>query len=119
MFYQIFLSPQVKQCAIITYKHGTYELPHKMLNDLKLRILGNKNVSRKSLKSVELEPSAQLATRNENFDSCATKLQKIVLLKILQKNFAEFREFVNIALPKILVLRNWCLLLSIGVNYFT
>ena len=25
MFYQIFLSPQVKQCAIITYKHGTYE----------------------------------------------------------------------------------------------
>ena len=22
MFYQIFLKPQVKQCAIITYKHG-------------------------------------------------------------------------------------------------
>ena len=30
MFYQIFLSPQVKQCAIITYKH---ELP----KDLRLR----------------------------------------------------------------------------------
>ena len=26
MFYQIFLSPQVKRCAIITYKHGMYEL---------------------------------------------------------------------------------------------
>ena len=26
-FYQIFLSPQVKRCAIITYKHGIYELP--------------------------------------------------------------------------------------------
>ena len=25
MFYQIFLSPQMKQCAIITYKHGIYE----------------------------------------------------------------------------------------------
>ena len=25
MFYQIFLSPQVKRWAIITYKHGTYE----------------------------------------------------------------------------------------------
>ena len=26
MFYQIFLSPQVKRCAIITYKHGMYRL---------------------------------------------------------------------------------------------
>ena len=25
MFYQIFPSPSVKQCAIITYKHGMYE----------------------------------------------------------------------------------------------
>ena len=37
MFYQIFLSPQVKPSAIITYKHCVYELP----NDLGLRILGN------------------------------------------------------------------------------
>ena len=35
MFYQIFLSPQVKRWAIITYKHGIYELP----NDLRPRIL--------------------------------------------------------------------------------
>ena len=42
MFYQIFLSPQVKQCAIFTYKHGIYKLPHKLLNDLlRLTILGN------------------------------------------------------------------------------
>ena len=41
MFYQTFLSPQLKRCAIITYKHGIYELPHQLLNDLKLRILGN------------------------------------------------------------------------------
>ena len=34
MFYQIFLSPQVKRCAIITYEHGTYELPHELPNDL-------------------------------------------------------------------------------------
>ena len=33
---QIFLSPQEKRCAIITYKHGIYELP----NNLRLRILG-------------------------------------------------------------------------------
>ena len=41
MFYQIFLSPQMKRCAIITYKHGIYELPHELPNDLRLRILGN------------------------------------------------------------------------------
>ena len=43
MFYQIFLSPQVKRCAIITYKHGIYELPHELPNDLRLlgKILGN------------------------------------------------------------------------------
>ena len=37
MFYQIFLSPQVKRCAIITYKHGVYELPYKLPNDLTLK----------------------------------------------------------------------------------
>ena len=41
MFHQISLSPQVKQCAIITSKQGIYELSHELLNDLRLRILGN------------------------------------------------------------------------------
>ena len=27
MSYQTFLSPQVKRCEIITYKHGIYVLP--------------------------------------------------------------------------------------------
>ena len=35
MYYQILLSPQVKQWAIITYKHGMYELPHELPNDLR------------------------------------------------------------------------------------
>ena len=39
MFYQIFLSPQVKRWAIIPYKHDIYELPHEFPNDL--RKLGN------------------------------------------------------------------------------
>ena len=30
MFCQTFLSPQVKRCAIITYKHGIYELPYDL-----------------------------------------------------------------------------------------
>ena len=48
MFYQIFFSPQVKRSAIISNKHGTYELPHELKNNIKLRILGNKEISEKS-----------------------------------------------------------------------
>ena len=32
MFYQIFLSPQVKRWAIMGYKHGIYELTHELPN---------------------------------------------------------------------------------------
>ena len=44
MFYQIFLSLQVKRSTIIINKEGVYELP----NNLTLRILGNKEKSGKS-----------------------------------------------------------------------
>ena len=33
MFYQIFLSLQVKRRAIISNKQGVYELPHELPND--------------------------------------------------------------------------------------
>ena len=41
MFYQIFLSPQVKRWTIITYKHGIYEFSHELPKDLRIRNLGN------------------------------------------------------------------------------
>ena len=41
ILYDIFFSQQVKQGVIISNKHGIYELPHKLLNDLRLRILEN------------------------------------------------------------------------------
>ena len=41
MVEQIFFSPQVKQDLIISNKSATYELPHMLSNDLRLRILGN------------------------------------------------------------------------------
>ena len=53
MFYQIFLSPQVKRCAIITYKHGIYKMPHELLNDLRLRILANSEISGIHLNYIE------------------------------------------------------------------
>ena len=34
MLYQIVLLPQAKRWAIITYKHGIYELPDELQNDL-------------------------------------------------------------------------------------
>ena len=45
MFYQIFLSPQVKRSAIISNKNGIYKLPHELPNDLRLRILENLKTS--------------------------------------------------------------------------
>ena len=53
MFYQTLLSPQVKRCAIITYKHGIYELPHELPNNLRLRTLGNKEISGERLKPMD------------------------------------------------------------------
>ena len=41
MFYQIFLSPQVKRGMIINTKPGTYELPHKLPKNLRVKVLGN------------------------------------------------------------------------------
>ena len=46
MFYQIFLSPQVKRWAIIAYKHGIYKLQHNKKNSKKKSAkipLGRKN----------------------------------------------------------------------------
>ena len=41
MIDQIFFSPQVKLSVIISNKHGIYELPHELKNELRLRILGH------------------------------------------------------------------------------
>ena len=41
MFYQIFLSPQVKRSAIISNKLDIDELFQELPNDLRLRTLGN------------------------------------------------------------------------------
>ena len=60
MFYQIFLSPQVKRYASITYKHGIYELP----NDLRLKGLRKLRNIRKvpRLHSPMPSPPAEMET---------------------------------------------------------
>ena len=45
MLCQILLLPQVKWSAIISNNQGVYELPRELPNDLRLRVLGNKEKS--------------------------------------------------------------------------
>ena len=45
MFYQFFLSPQVKRCAIITYKHGICELLTSCRKTYDFSKLGNQEIS--------------------------------------------------------------------------
>ena len=54
MFYQLFLSLQVKRSVIISNKYGIYDLPHELPNDLRLRILGNWEKSGNSQNLLEL-----------------------------------------------------------------
>ena len=53
MFYQILFSAQVEHSAIITYKNVINELPHELLNNLRLRILGNFEMSANCLSLIE------------------------------------------------------------------
>ena len=45
IFYQIFLSPQVKRTVFISNKNGIYELLHKFPNASRLGMLGNNEMS--------------------------------------------------------------------------
>ena len=63
MFYQIFLSPQVEWCVIVTYKHGIYELPYELRNHLRLRILRNQEISGKFLIFIEWWPVLSLPAK--------------------------------------------------------
>ena len=66
LFYQIFLSPQVKQRVIISNKHGIYRFPHKLQNLGSYEIY---EISQKSQNFIELKPSAQSYSQNEIFAS--------------------------------------------------
>ena len=76
MFYQIFLSQQVKRIVIISNKHGIHELPHELSNNLRLSILQNQEILRRSQIFIELEPSAQPSSQNKNFVNISEKLFK-------------------------------------------
>ena len=61
---------------IISNKHGIYKLPHRLPNDLRLRLLGNWEISGKSQNFIELLPSDQSSSKNENFVNTSKNLLK-------------------------------------------
>ena len=62
-----------------------YELPHELPNDLKLRILKNYEILRKSLKYLELMVSIQPATLKADLDSCARNSEKSEVKHLIEK----------------------------------
>ena len=71
-----FLLTATERSSIVSNKHGIYKLPHELLNELRLRTLGNQEISRKSQNFIELYPSAQSSSQNENCVSTRKKLLK-------------------------------------------
>ena len=100
-FYQVFLSRQVKRCAIITYKHGIYELSHQLPNNLRLNDLSKLRNVRKVSKLHKMIASAQWPCQNDNSVNTCKKLLKYYILNFFcsalfhMKTTVSLKYFVN------------------------
>ena len=75
ILHQFFFSVKVKQCKVFSNKHGTYELHHKLLSDVRVRTWENYERPEKSQNIIELYPSAWLSIEKK-FVETSKKLQK-------------------------------------------
>ena len=66
MFYQIFLSPQVKRFTINTYNDGIYKLSHELPTELRLSIIGNWAILGKCVNSIAIKLVLQCTISCEN-----------------------------------------------------
>ena len=100
-FYQIFVSQNVKRCAIITYKHSIYELSYKQSNYLRLRILENQEVWRKCVNFIESQRSAQSSCQRKNLlipakNLCKTEIKLFLVVRYFPwKPRVSLRYFAN------------------------
>ena len=85
-----FSSPQMKQNQVIITRKWMCELPHELLNGLRLRILGYKEISRKSLKCLDLMVSTQMTTQKPNFDKSRKISSKHSIEQPILPNFVKF-----------------------------
>ena len=79
MFYQIFYSPQVKRCAIITYKHGIYEVASRVAERLKTFVDGGLSAYTRIKKKKKLKyfgPSQESTTPRRCGTQCPHKKKK-------------------------------------------
>ena len=76
MSHQIFLSPQVKRWAIITYKHGIYKLSHELPNDLRRWGASVPTKEKKTKKLRELGDIRKLSTHHRMIAQCPVPLAK-------------------------------------------
>ena len=98
MFYQIFLSTQVERWAIITYKHGIYELPHKLPNASRIAKQRLKTQDPRKLGSIRKvpKPHRMIAQRQAHAkikaflilaeSSCKTEIKPLPLCAISHEN---------------------------------
>ena len=69
-------SPQVKLDLTSNIIGFVYELPHELPNDLRLRILGDKKISRKSKNLVGTRLNAQSLVQRQIFGNSGQKLSQ-------------------------------------------
>ena len=69
--------PQVKRNQLIFTRKRVYNLSRGLTNNLELRVFGNLELSRKSLKCLDLMESTQPDNQKANFDIFARKSPKI------------------------------------------
>ena len=77
MFDQMFLSPNVKRSAIISNKHGIYEIPHELPNDLR---------------NLQIRKYQQILKTLYNYSPVLSISLKIKILSILAKKFLKKRN---------------------------
>ena len=71
-----------------------YKLPHELPNDLRLRILGNKEISVKSQSYVDTQPSAQTPFQKLNVGNSSPKIN-IKVYKFVSK-FLDLSSFTRL-----------------------
>ena len=63
-----------------------YELPQELPNELKLKVLRNQEIVRKSLNYLDLMASTQPATRKTNFDTLLENREKSAVKHSIEKS---------------------------------
>ena len=102
MFPCKFDSPQVKRDLISSITNFVYELPHELLSDLRLKILGNYETIQKSQNLVRTQPSVQSLFQKSSFGNNSKNLDKTDIKVFLSRPiFVDSFTFCHIFCPRL------------------